>query len=175
MDETSAGTRTVDGAPAPGRGGNNDGWRPGVQRGPDAVPALERWTEPLAAEVTDRKRRRILVVDDNREASYALAVLLRTLGHEVRTADDGDEAVAAAEQMRPDAILLDLNMPRMDGYTACRRIRAAPWGRHMLVVAVTARGEQTDRRDGILAGFDFHLTKPADAMVIAGMIAALGE
>jgi CheY-like chemotaxis protein len=175
MDETSAGTRTVDGAPAPGRGGMGDGRGDGPQRGLGYVPALERWTEPLAGEVTDRKRRRILVVDDNREASYALALLLGSLGHEVRTADDGDEAVAAAEQMRPDAILLDLNMPRMDGYTACRRIREAPWGRNLLMVAVTARGEQTDRRDGIMAGFDFHLTKPADAMVIVSMIAALGE
>ena len=173
MDETSAGTRTVDGASAPGRGGT-DGRGNAFSRGGEYPPALD-WSEPFIAEVSDRKRRRILVVDDNREASYALALLLGSLGHEVRTADDGDEAVAVAEQMRPDAVLLDLNMPRMDGYTACRSIRETPWGRNLLMVAVTARGEQTDRRDGIQAGFDFHLTKPADALVIAGMIAALGE
>ena len=139
------------------------------------MPALELPPLPMLSEVSDRKRRRILVVDDNQEASYALALLLRSLGHDVRTAEDGEEAIQVGEKMRPDAILLDLNMPRMDGYTACRRIRAAPWGRNLLLVAVTARGEQTDRYHGIEAGFDFHLTKPADATVIAGMIEALGE
>lgn len=139
------------------------------------VPALEQPDLPVLGEVSDRKRRRILVVDDNREASYALALLLRSLGHDVWTADDGDEALQVAEQTRPDAVLLDINMPRVDGYVACQRIRSMSWGRNMLLVAVTARGEQADRHRGIEAGFDFHLTKPADALVIASMIEALGE
>lgn len=139
------------------------------------MPALEQPDLPVLGEVSDRKRRRILVVDDNREASYALALLLRSLGHDVWTADDGDEALQVAEQTRPDAVLLDINMPRVDGYVACQRIRSMSWGRNMLLVAVTARGEQADRHRGIEAGFDFHLTKPADALVIASMIEALGE
>ena len=139
------------------------------------MPVLDLPPLPELCEVSDRKRRRILVVDDNQEASYALALLLRSLGHDVRTAEDGEEALRVADQMRPDAVLLDLNMPRMDGYTACRQIRSTPWGRNLLLVAVTARGEQTDRCHGVEAGFDFHLTKPADATVIAGMIEALGE
>jgi signal transduction histidine kinase len=131
--------------------------------------------EEVLEEVVDRKRRRILVVDDNAEISDSLAVLLRALGHEVRTAGDGEEAIAVAERMQPDAVLLDLNMPRLDGYAACRRIRASVWGRNLLLVAVTAWGQHEARRRGIEAGFDFHLTKPADPQAIASLIGALGE
>jgi signal transduction histidine kinase/CheY-like chemotaxis protein len=138
------------------------------------APRPEPKEEPIA-EVIDRKRRRILVVDDNAEISDSLAVLLRALGHEVRTAGDGEEAIAVAERMQPDAVLLDLNMPRLDGYAACRRIRSSAWGRNLLLVAVTAWGQHEARRRGIEAGFDFHLTKPADPQAIASLIGALGE
>src|SRR5690606_2850363 len=75
------------------------------------------------------KHRRILVADDNTDAAIAIAEILGTIGHQVRTAEDGLEAIELAESFRPDLILLDIGMPRLDGYEACRRIRQRPWGR----------------------------------------------
>jgi signal transduction histidine kinase/CheY-like chemotaxis protein len=123
--------------------------------------------------VTDRESRRILVVDDNAEISDSLARLLRDLGHDVWTAPDGAQGVALAQKLQPDVVLLDLSMPGMDGYEACRRIRASDWGKSLLLVAVTARDQEEDRLRSVDFGFDFHLTKPADPDQIARMIKAL--
>src|SRR6185369_16195020 len=76
---------------------------------------------------------KVLVVDDNHDAATSLSMLVDMLGHEVRTAYDGVEALDMASQFVPDVVLLDLGMPRMDGYEACRRLRAQPWGAHMTV------------------------------------------
>jgi CheY-like chemotaxis protein len=106
--------------------------------------------------------RRILVVDDNRQAADSLAVLLRLDGHEVATAYDGLEAVAVAEQYRPHLALLDIGMPNLNGYEAARRIRDLPASAHTRLVALTGWGQEEDRRRAAEAGFDSHLVKPVD-------------
>jgi CheY-like chemotaxis protein len=108
-------------------------------------------------------RRRVLVVDDNAAALDTLALMLEVLGHEVRTAHDGSEAITRAEEFRPEVVLMDLGMPNVDGYAAAREIRARAWGREVLLVATTGWGQEDDRRRTREAGFDHHLVKPVDA------------
>ena len=107
-------------------------------------------------------QRRLLIVDDLEDAANSLATLLRLEGHEVWTAHDGAEAFDAADLARPEIVLLDLGMPKVDGYETCRRIRQQAWGRHMTIVAVTGWGQTDDRRRTEEAGFDLHLVKPVD-------------
>jgi PAS domain S-box-containing protein len=107
-------------------------------------------------------RHRILVVDDNEDSARTLAMMLNLMGNEVRIAHDGLEAVAAASAYRPDLILLDIGMPRLNGYEACRRIREQPWGKGILIAAATGWGQEEDRRRSREAGFDRHLIKPVD-------------
>ena len=106
--------------------------------------------------------RRILVVDDNADAAEALALVLTLCGNEVRTANDGFKAIEVAERFLPDVVLLDLGMPRLDGFEAARRIRAQTWSKNMLLVAQTGWGQEEDRRRTQEAGFDAHLIKPVD-------------
>jgi PAS domain S-box-containing protein len=105
-------------------------------------------------------RRRILVVDDNVDSALSLAKMLDLMGNEVHTALDGLEAVAAAAVYRPDLILLDIGMPKLNGYEACRRIREQGWGKGIVIVALTGWGQEEDRRRSREAGFDRHLIKP---------------
>jgi signal transduction histidine kinase/ActR/RegA family two-component response regulator len=109
---------------------------------------------------------RILLADDNRDSLESLALLLELQGNEVRTAGDGAAAVAEAESFRPDVALLDVGMPRMNGYEACRLIRAQEWGRNMLLIALTGWGQATDRARSQEAGFDHHFVKPVDPKVL---------
>jgi CheY-like chemotaxis protein len=118
-------------------------------------------------------RRRVLVADDNADAVATLAMLLRLMGHEVHTARDGLEAVRAAAEFRPDLILLDIGMPKLDGYDACRRIREHPWGRSMKVVALTGWGQEEDKRRSREAGFDCHLVKPVEPPALEDLLAGL--
>jgi CheY-like chemotaxis protein len=105
-------------------------------------------------------RRRVLVVDDNRDAAGSMALMLRLLGNEVHTAHDGVEAVEAARTFLPHIVLMDLGMPKLNGHEATRRIRAEPWGRDMTVVALTGWGQDADRAKSEEAGCDGHLVKP---------------
>jgi PAS domain S-box-containing protein len=107
-------------------------------------------------------KRRILVVDDNRDSADSMALMLQLLGNEIRTAHDGLEAVALAEQFRPQVILMDIGMPRLSGYEATRRIREQPWGRGMAIIALTGWGQDVDRARSREAGCDSHLVKPVD-------------
>jgi CheY-like chemotaxis protein len=116
---------------------------------------------------------RVLIVDDNSDAADTLSMVVRTLGeNEVRTEFSGAAALDAVPEFRPDIVLLDLKMPGMDGYEVARRIRATPWGRHLLLVALTGLGQEEHKRRSKEAGFDHHLTKPADR---AALEAVLGE
>src|SRR5205823_3602926 len=90
-------------------------------------------------------KRRILVVDDNRDSAGSMATLLKLLGNDVATAHDGVEAVEAAERFRPDVVLMDVGMPRLDGYEATRRIREQPWGKGMVIIALTGWGQEGDK------------------------------
>jgi PAS domain S-box-containing protein len=111
---------------------------------------------------------RVLVADDLRDSADSLALLIGAMGHEVRVAYDGEQALQEAEAFRPDVALLDLGMPKLNGFDLCRRIRDAPWGRPMRLVAQSGWGQEEDRRRTAAAGFDHHIVKPIDP-------AALGE
>ena len=117
---------------------------PAGARRADAEPAAAGPPEerPAAA----GPKRRILVVDDNRDSAPLDGLLLELLGNEVRTAHDGLEAVQAAEAFRPEVILMDVGMPRLNGYEATRRIREQPWGRAVIIIALTGWGQEGDRR-----------------------------
>lgn len=115
---------------------------------------------------------KVLVVDDNHDAAFSLGMLVEMLGHDVRIAYDGVEALREAGAFRPDLVLLDIGMPRMDGYEACRRLREQPWGAAIRVVAVTGWGQEHDRRRSQQAGFDRHLVKPVAPTEIADILGA---
>lgn len=115
---------------------------------------------------------KVLVVDDNHDAALSLGMLVEMLGHDVRIAYDGVEALQEAGAFRPDLVLLDIGMPRMDGYEACRRLREQPWGAAIRVVAVSGWGQEHDRRRSQQAGFDQHLVKPVAPTEIANILGA---
>ena len=107
-------------------------------------------------------RFKMLVVDDNHDVASSLAMFLELMGHDVRVAHDGEKAIELAEEFRPQTIFLDLGMPGMDGYEACRRIRDATWGKTIRIIAISGWGQEEDRRKSAVAGFDMHLVKPVD-------------
>src|SRR5262249_31667937 len=116
-------------------------------------------------------RLRILVADDNRDAAASLAKVLRLGGHEVHAVHDGQEAVDAAAWFRPDLPLLDIGMPRLNGYEACRRICEQPWGPAVVLGAITGWGREDDKRRAPEAGFDRHLTKPVEPATLEKLLA----
>jgi len=128
-----------------------------------AMPGAERDAHP----------KRILVVDDNRDAADSLCMLLKSRGHDVRVAYDGLEAVGAAVAFGPEVALLDIGLPKLSGYEAARRIREAG-GAETLLIAVTGWGQEEDRRRAREAGFDYHLTKPVDPLAISRLIDGAG-
>ncbi|MGH9371069.1 MAG: response regulator [Vicinamibacterales bacterium] len=118
-------------------------------------------------------RRRVLVADDNVDAAESLQLWLEMGGHEVHVAHDGLQALSAAESLLPEVVLLDLGMPGLSGYDVARRIREAPWGRRMVLIALTGWGQEEDRRQTSAAGFDHHLTKPVPPDDIEELIRTL--
>jgi CheY-like chemotaxis protein len=114
---------------------------------------------------------RILVVDDNHDAAASLGILLRILGNQVRTAHDGLEAIREVESFRPDVVLLDIGLPEMNGYDAAVKIRQLPWGKGLVLIAVTGRGEEKDKQRSKEAGFDYHLVKPIDPIALIRLLA----
>lgn len=105
---------------------------------------------------------RVLLVDDNPDASEPLSLLLQAKGHETRVAIDGASAISLADDFRPDCVLLDLGLPRMDGFEVARRLRERPYGGGMVLVALTGWAGQEVRNKAAEAGFDYHLVKPVD-------------
>ena len=122
---------------------------------------------PAEIEAMRGSGQRILIVDDSLDGAESLSLLLQVNGYETHKAYDGIEAFDAAERLRPDAILLDIGLPRLNGYEACRRIRQQPWGARILLVALTGWGMEEDRNRSREAGFDSHLVKPVDGAVTA--------
>jgi len=117
-------------------------------------------------------RRRVLVVDDNVDAAQTLAEYLRLEGHRVESALDGESALRIAEMLHPEVAFIDLNMPGMDGTEVARRLRKTPWGRQTRLVALTGMGQLTDVARTRAAGFDEHLTKPAELSRVSRLAAA---
>jgi len=139
-----------------------------------AEPPAVTYTSPVAVRRAHLPflHLRVLVVDDNRDAADSLADLLRLRGAEVQVCYDGPSALQAAEEFQPDAGLLDVNMPGMDGCELARRLRASAT-RPLLLVAITAiEGPEEARREEV-AGFDVHLTKPADPARVVTLLAGI--
>jgi CheY-like chemotaxis protein len=129
-----------------------------------------------ADEARDRGRkwrRRILVVDDNRDGAESLAMMLELVGHEVARAYDGAEAVDRAEASRPELILMDVGMPKLDGLAATRRIREQDWGAGMTIIALTGWGQEADRVRTQEAGCDGHLVKPVSLQDLEQVLGGL--
>jgi len=114
---------------------------------------------------------RILVVDDMHDNADSCSMLLQMDGHEVRTAYSGREALAIAAKFHPQIMLLDIVMPEMTGYEVARKVRAAAWGKKIMLVAVTGWGQVEDRRKALDAGFDHHFAKPIGMDVLKPLIA----
>jgi PAS domain S-box-containing protein len=114
--------------------------------------------------------RRILVADDNRDAADSLAMILELGGHEVRVAHDGRAALSVAQTFRPDAVLLDIGMPHLNGYEVARALRTEPWASEMCLIALTGWGQDSDRQRAVDAGFDHHLTKPVDTVALEALL-----
>lgn len=125
---------------------------------------------PLATSISGRK---ILVVDDNRDAAVTLAMLLRMGGNETHTAHDGEEALAKAAVIRPDVLIIDIGLPKLSGYEVCRALREQAWGKPIMIVAVTGQSEVDDELKSREAGFDGHLTKPVDFRELTKFLAGL--
>jgi signal transduction histidine kinase len=144
-----------------------------------SLPLVERAvaTEKsmTASTQIDSVRRRILIADDNGDALESLATLLRLDGHEVYTAADGQLALQMAERHVPEVALLDIGMPRINGYDLARRIRSQPWGKEMALVALTGWGQKSDRVRSQEAGFRWHLVKPVDHHDLKRLLAELPE
>ena len=121
-------------------------------------------------EATVSDRRCILIADDNADALESLATLLSLNGHQVFRAPDGEAALRVVERLQPEVALLDIGMPRVDGYEVARRIRALPGGQNIMLVALTGWGQESDRRRAQEAGFDAHLTKPVDLEKLAQLL-----
>jgi DNA-binding response OmpR family regulator len=138
---------------------------------PSAGPG-EAAAAPEASAQAATAARRVLVVDDNRDSAESLATLLTLAGHDTRRAHDGLEALAEAERHRPHAVLLDLGLPKLDGYEVCRRLREQAWGADTVVIALSGWGQQEHRARADEAGFDAHLVKPVDFAVLARLLAS---
>ncbi|HYQ18428.1 MAG TPA: response regulator, partial [Polyangiaceae bacterium] len=133
-----------------------------IVRLPVVVAPDELGPQSVKLAQSDAPQRRILVADDNRDAVESLATMLRLSGNLVYTAHDGLEAFEQAERLRPDVVLMDIGMPRLNGREATKRIREQDWGKRMVVIALTGWGQDADRRLSSEAGCDDHLVKPVD-------------
>ncbi len=164
-------------------GGKVEARSAGVNRGSEFIVQLamahrqvktaDRHATEGHGELAAVRYRRILVADDFPQSAETLARLLRHDGSEVRVAQDGAEAFEIAAEFRPDVVVLDIAMPKLNGYEAARKIRAQPWGKPMVLIALTGWGQQQDRRRTQDAGFDAHLTKPVNFAAIMDLLAKL--
>jgi PAS domain S-box-containing protein len=136
----------------------------------DEQTALPEMAAPQCAE---SKHLKVLVVDDNRDGATTLALLLQNMGCTTRTANDGEDGLRAAKEFRPEVVLLDIGLPKMNGYEVARAIREEPWGKDLFLCAITGFGQESDRRAALSAGFDQHLVKPVDPKLVMNMLSAL--
>ncbi len=139
-----------------------------------APPPVSR-SAPEQAEAPVISPRRVLVVDDNTDAAESLKSLLTMLGHVVCEAADGVQAVDAARNFDPDVIFMDIDMPRLNGVEAARRIRALPLTHRPVIVALTGLGQEGDRERSLKAGIDYHIVKPIDRQSLERVLAEAGH
>jgi len=159
-------------------GGSIEARSEGEGLGSEFIVRLPVMSKPaVAAPVSDNGSasstgRRVLIVDDNQDSADSLSMLLEITGNKTFQAHDGLEALDAVEKHRPEVVLLDIGLPKLDGHEVCRRIRAMPWGRDITIIALTGWGQDDDRRRSEEAGFNGHLVKPVD---YDQLLALLGE
>jgi PAS domain S-box-containing protein len=163
-------------------GGSVQATSAGIDQGSEFVVRLPITAEQAAAAAATRDAdaapeargaRRILVVDDNRDAAASLATLLQITGHEVFTAHDGPTALEEIERLRPDAVLLDIGLPRVNGYEVSRRVRENSWSGAIALIALTGWGQEEDRRKSSESGFDGHLVKPVEYATLIATLDSL--
>ena len=140
----------------------------------EATPPVLAASAPAPEEAADASLR-VLVVDDNIDAADTLAALLEMSGHAIRVANDGYQAIEAAQAFRPQVVFLDIGLPGMNGYEVARRLREVPGMESGILVALTGWGTREDRERSSEAGFDHHLTKPADMAAVETLLASLGR
>lgn len=116
---------------------------------------------------------RILVVDDNHDSALSLAMMLSIMGHETRTAHDGESAVETAESFLPDIVLLDIGLPKLNGYEVAQRIREHAWGQSMFLIAVTGWGQEEDRQRSSEVGLNVHMVKPVEPAALERLFTEL--
>ncbi|HEV8579351.1 MAG TPA: response regulator [Thermoanaerobaculia bacterium] len=132
-------------------------------------------TEQVGGEGAERSRR-CLVIEDHQDAAESLALLLELIGHQAEVAFNAREGVEKARSFRPDVVLCDIGLPDgMDGYAVARELRADPELRSAYMIALTGYGQEEDRQRAMAAGFDAHLTKPADLDALRRMLATEGR
>jgi two-component system CheB/CheR fusion protein len=117
--------------------------------------------------------KRLLVIDDNKDAAESMSMLLEMWGHEVAYAYDGPSALQTAQQWHPEAVILDIGLPGMDGYQVAERLRALPRGKQAVLIAITGYGQEDDRRRSRRAGIDHHLVKPVAPDMLRRLIDSL--
>ena len=145
-----------------------------VVRLPMLVEALNAPPEAAASEPAALSACRILVVDDNHDSAQSLAMYLELTGNKTRIAHDGAAAVEAATSFRPDVVMLDIGLPKLNGYQVARKLRDQPWGKSMVLVALTGWGQEADQTKSREAGFNAHLVKPVDLAVLTKLLAEMG-
>jgi len=163
-------------------GGSVEANSAGIGLGSEFVVRLPLVHGPVADDESARAPRparaaglRILVADDNIDAAESLKAFLELGGHSVTSAHDGEKALALARETAPDVMVVDIAMPRRDGLSLARSVRAEPWGRRALLVAVSGWGQQADKLRSIDAGFDHHLVKPVDLESLDALLTAVSR
>jgi CheY-like chemotaxis protein len=148
-----------------------------IVRLPTAEASVPLPQQPVASQAKPNSGPiyRILVADDNKDAADSLAMVLRLMGHNVQTALDGVEAVQSAATFRPDLVVLDIGMPKMNGYEAAQYIREQSWGKKTVLIALTGWGQEEDKKRASEAGFQYHLTKPVEPADLEKLLQGLAE
>ncbi|HET7285950.1 MAG TPA: response regulator, partial [Pyrinomonadaceae bacterium] len=160
-------------------GGSIEARSEGEGHGSEFIVRLPVITKPavLAARTNNASElsthRRVLIVDDNRDSADSLAMLMQITGNKTFLAYDGVEALEAIDKHRPEVVLLDIGLPKLDGHEVCRRIREKPWGKDIVIIALTGWGQEDDRRKSEQAGFNGHLVKPVDYDRLLSLLAEL--
>ncbi len=144
-----------------------------VVRLPVVVEGPTPHTSPEEEDQAAPSSLRILIVDDGHDGADSLAVILQTMGNDTRTAYDGEQGLDEARTFRPDVILCDIGLPKLNGLDVCRRIRAQSWGKSVMLVALTGWGQDADRRRSHEAGFDHHLVKPVELKALVNLLAGV--
>ncbi len=130
-------------------------------------------TSPSISPVSVPRRFKILVVHDNHDSALSLSMMLSIMGHDTRTAHDGETAVSTAEAFLPEVVLLDIGLPKLNGYEVAQRIREQAWGQSMFLIAVTGWGQDEDRQRSSEVGLNVHMVKPVEPSELEKLLAAL--